>query len=56
VPIPAARVQNRRPQDREVWNELNKQLVRQSHYITLAFAAEKGEFGVGAEERAGEKM
>jgi hypothetical protein len=50
VPIPAARVQNRRPQEREVWNELNKQLVRQSYYITIAFAAEKGEFGadVGA--------
>ncbi|KFY34915.1 hypothetical protein V494_06365 [Pseudogymnoascus sp. VKM F-4513 (FW-928)] len=48
VPIPAARVQNRRPQDREVWSELNKQLVRQSHYITLAFLAEKGEFGIGA--------
>lgn len=55
VPIPAARVQNRRPQDREVWNELNKQLVRQSHYITLAFAAEKGEFGGGAEEQGVEK-
>lgn len=58
VPIPAARVQNRRPQDREVWNELNKQLVRQSHYITLAFAAEKGEFGAGAgvgEDQAVEK-
>ncbi|KAL5345920.1 hypothetical protein ACLOAV_008950 [Pseudogymnoascus australis] len=49
VPIPAARVQNRRPQDREVWNELNKQLVRQSHYITLTFATEKGEFGIGAD-------
>ncbi|KFX89743.1 hypothetical protein O988_08525 [Pseudogymnoascus sp. VKM F-3808] len=54
VPIPAVRVQNRRPQDREVWNELNKQLVRQSHYITLAFAAEKGEFGAGANVGAGE--
>ncbi|KFX88517.1 hypothetical protein V497_07401 [Pseudogymnoascus sp. VKM F-4516 (FW-969)] len=54
VPIPAARVQNRRPQDREVWNELNKQLVRQSHFITLAFAAEKGEFGAGAGVGAGE--
>lgn len=54
VPIPAARVQNRQPRDREVWNELNKQLVRQSHYITLAFPAEKGEFGVGADVGGGE--
>ena len=50
--IPASRVQNRRLQDREVWNELNKQLVRQSYYITLAFPAEKGEFGTSVDSGA----
>jgi mediator of RNA polymerase II transcription subunit 18 len=50
VAVPASRIQNRRPQDREPWNELNKQLIRQSYYINLVYPVGQSQFGRNAGE------
>lgn len=44
VAVPVSRIQNRRPQDREPWIDLNKQLVRQSYYINVAYPVEPEHF------------
>lgn len=56
VPIPATRINNRRPQDREPWNQLNKQLSKQSYYINAVYAMNEEDIkGEWAEEWQAQK-